>query len=271
MRELIDCHVHTACCGHATGTVAQVISAAVVVGLTGIVLTEHLPLPAALNEGGSFAPDDVEFAAYAAEVREYALRVHGTDIVLGAEADWLPERPDAMAHQRKVATDAGVEVILGSIHFLGDWPFDSPDHLDEWDRRGADSVWVEYFETWCDAARSGLFDVMAHPDLPKKFGHRPARDMLSLYDEAARAAAEGGVMIEVSTGGLRKPIAEVYPGPELLAAFCRARVPATVGSDAHAPGEVGYRMRDAYAAMHDAGYDRAAFPLGKGEVRWVQL
>ncbi len=271
MRELIDCHVHTARCGHATGTTAQVISAAVVGGLTGIVLTEHLPLPDALNEGGSFAPDDVGFAAYAEEVREYAVRVRGTDVVLGAEADWLPQRPDAMAHQREVATAAGVEVILGSVHFLGEWPFDSPDHLDEWDRRGVDAVWVEYFETWCDAAKSGLFDVMAHPDLPKKFGHRPARDVLSLYEEAARAAAEGGVMIEVSTGGLRKPVSEIYPCPELLATFCRAGVSATVGSDAHAPEEVGYRIHDAYAAMCEAGYDVAAFPMGRGKVRWVQL
>lgn len=271
MRELIDCHIHTDACGHASGTAAQMIGAAVFAGLSGVVLTEHLPLPQELNSGGGLAPDPAGFARYAEDVRATATRVKGLEVVLGAEADWLPERPEAMAAQRATAEAADVQVLLGSVHFLGDWPFDSPDHLEGWDSRGVDAVWEQYFAVWCDAARSGQFDVMAHPDLAKKFGHRPSYDAGALYAEAADAAKDGGVLVEVSTGGLRKPVGELYPAHELLAAFHARGVQATVGSDAHSPSEVGYEIAAAYEALRAAGYSRVAMPVGRGEVRWIQL
>ncbi|MDZ4169012.1 MAG: histidinol-phosphatase HisJ family protein [Coriobacteriia bacterium] len=271
MRELIDCHIHTQCCGHATGSVSQAVDAALSAGLIGIVMTEHLPLPDALNTGGLFAPSAAAFLEYARVVREQADSSRGLQIVLGAEADWLPGHPEAMQHQLDTASAAGVEVLLGSVHFLGEWPFDSPDHLDEWERQGADAVWESYFATWCVAARSGRFGVMAHPDLPKKFGHKTSYDPSDLYREAAVAAREGCVMVEVSTGGLRKPVGEIYPGPALLAHFADQGVAATAGSDAHSPAEVGFRIDAAYEALVVAGFDRVGLPMGGGEVRWVHL
>jgi histidinol-phosphatase (PHP family) len=162
-------------------------------------------------------------------------------------------------------------MVLGSVHFIDGWAFDDPDSVAEWDNRDVDEAWEQYFALWCDAARCGLFDVMAHPDLVKKFGHRPASDPAGLYREAAIAAADGGVLIEVSTAGLRRPVGELYPGPDLLQAFCQAHVGATVGSDAHAPGEVGYAIAKAYSALASAGYEHALFPDGRGGWGSVQL
>lgn len=270
MHELIDCHIHTQACGHAEGTVAQMVEAAVARGLTSIVLTEHLPLPHDLNEGGDFAPSPDAFLRYAEEVRELAAST-SLNIILGAEADWMPHRPEDMELQEEVAGSAGVDVVLGSVHFIDDWPFDSPSHLDGWDTRGVDEVWVRYFELWRAAARSGRFDVMAHPDLVKKFGHRPSFDLDDLYMEAAKAAAAGGLLIEVSTAGLRKPVGEMYPSAQLLSAFRVAGVAATVGSDAHAPDEVGYELKGAYEALSRAGYTEVAFPVRHGKVRWIAL
>lgn len=271
MRELIDCHVHTACCGHASGSVDQVVGAAVFAGLNGIVLTEHLPLPLDLDPARGVSPSEEDFASYAHEVRAIAERVRGLEVVLGAEADWLPGREAYAANVRRAATALGVSVLLGSVHILDAWTFDDPNHIEEWDSRDVDAVWSRYFEVWCDAARRGGFDVLAHPDLVKKFGHRPSFDTRELFAEAARAAADGGALIEVSTAGLRKPVGELYPGPELLKAFRAAGVEATVGSDAHAPTEVGCDIGLAYDALRAAGYDRVAFPRGAGDVRWVTL
>jgi histidinol-phosphatase (PHP family) len=271
VRELIDCHIHTEKCGHGTGSVAQMVGAAVFAGLSGIVLTEHLPLPDDLDPTHHLAMPSAEFAGYAAEVQEQAARVRGLQVVLGAEADWLPGREDFTAQTRAHAGRLGVEVLLGSVHFIDDWAFDDPHHLERWDESSVDDVWTTYFSTWCEAASSGLFDVMAHPDLVKKFGHRPTFDTRELYLEAAASAAKGGVLIEVSTGGLRKPVGELYPGPELLSAFHSAGVGATVGSDAHDPSEVGYALDMAYQALSTAGYDRVMFPLGSRHFREVEL
>ncbi|HSK46514.1 MAG TPA: histidinol-phosphatase HisJ family protein [Coriobacteriia bacterium] len=271
MRELIDCHIHTERCGHASGTVAQMISAAVFAGLTGVVVTEHLPLPLELDSDHHLSMTDGEISSYAEDVNSMAARVKGLEVILGAEADWLPGREEFSEGVRLEARAAGVRVLLGSVHFLEDWAFDDPHELAEWENRSVDEVWSAYFAHWCDAARSGYFDVMAHPDLPKKFGHRPTFDLSELYDAAARAAAEGGVAIEVSTAGLRKPVAELYPAHQLLTAFADRGVPATVGSDAHATSEVGFGIPLAYDAMLAAGYERAALPLGGGEMKWVTL
>ncbi len=271
MRELIDCHIHTHCCGHATGTVEQVVGAAVFAGLTGIVLTEHLPLPSDLDPGRAVSPSEEDFAAYAVSVQAIAKRVKGLDLVLGAEADWLPGREEYASSIRRFALDSGVRVILGSVHFLDGWAFDDPTQVESWETRDVDAVWNRYFQVWGDAARSGAFDVMCHPDLVKKFGHRPSFDPRDLYLEAADAAREGGVLIEVSTAGLRRSVAELYPGPGLLKAFAAAGVPATVGSDAHSPADVGRDIDLAYEALACAGYRQVGFPRGEGEVRWLDL
>lgn len=271
MRELIDCHIHTERCGHATGSAAQMVAAAVVAGLSGILMTEHLPLPDELDPDCHLSMPACDLETYAAEVSALAGRVHGLDVVLAAEADWLPDHPEHASHTRARAAELGIDVLLGSVHFIGGWAFDDPHHIDLWDARDVDAVWEQYFSRWCEAARSGVFTVMAHPDLVKKFGHRPSFDPRELYVEAARAAAEGGVLVEASTAGWRKPVGELYPGPELLSAFAEAGVGMTVGSDAHDPTEVGYRISDALDELAKAGYERYAFPLRADEVRWYEL
>jgi histidinol-phosphatase (PHP family) len=254
MDGLVDCHVHTARCGHGTGTVAEYVECARVRGLAGIALTEHLPLPDDLDPDREYSMPSVELPAYCREVEAEA--ADGLRVAVGVEADWLPGRMD---HVRDLLATHPWDVVLGSVHFLDQWAFDDPSLVSEWDARDVDATWERYFDLLVDAACSGMFDVMAHPDLVKKFGHRPATDPSILYDEAARAFAEAGVAAEVSTAGLRKPVGELYPGDAFLAALRRHSVPVTIGSDAHAPSEVGYCFDEARSALRLAGYDRIAW------------
>jgi histidinol-phosphatase (PHP family) len=111
---------------------------------------------------------------------------------------------------------------------------------------------MRYFDTLAAAASSGLFDSLSHPDLVKIFGERAASFD---YAPVADAIAAGGVAVEVSTAGLRKPVGELYPHPEFLAA-CRGRgVPVTLGSDAHSPDVVGRDFDRARELMRSAGYE----------------
>jgi histidinol-phosphatase (PHP family) len=61
----------------------------------------------------------------------------------------------------------------------------------------------------------------------------PAGDLAPWWDRLAKAAAENGVAAEVSSAGWRKPAAEAYPAPGLLARFRAAGVALTTASDAH--------------------------------------
>ena len=97
------------------------------------------------------------------------------------------------------------DYVIGSVHFIGDRAVDDAD-FDVWERAAATPtrVWRRYFETLAEAARSGLFDILAHPDLVKVWGvaaRRRERDPRFYYEPAVEAIAETGVAVEVSTAG----------------------------------------------------------------------
>jgi len=271
VRALIDCHIHTGYCRHAIGDAREYVDAARVASVSAMLFTEHAPLPDAFDPERALSICDADLEPYCATIATLARENPDIEIGLGLEVDWLSDDPAHAAAAIARGQAAGAQVFLGSVHFLGKWAFDDPNDLAAWDERDVDDVWLEYSDVWCQAAASGLFDVMAHPDLPKKFGHRPAREPVREYERMAEAAVAGDVLIEVSTAGLRKPVAELYPGPKLLRAFAAADVAATVGSDAHAPAEVGFAIAEAYAALVDSGHKRVAYPLPGHERRYLEL
>jgi histidinol-phosphatase (PHP family) len=159
----------------------------------------------------------------------------------------------AQDHGLPVLVGIEMDIVLGSVHWLGEHGIDDPedpaaDHL------GAESVWDRYLDEFVAAAESGLFDVMAHPDLPKVFGHVIPPGLERRIDDVVAAIAEAGVAIECSSAGLRKPIGAMYPDPDLLARFARAGVPVTLASDAHTPEDVGRDYATVVAAIRGAGY-----------------
>ena len=255
---MIDCHVHTVRCGHAEGSAADYVAAARRAGVDILTFTEHLPIPVELDPRHEYTMVESELDPYLKEIRQLADEGTGNPprVLAGIEADWLPDRLD---HVRGLLATHDFDVVLGSVHFLGDWAFDDPSLLARWDTADVDATWERYFELFGDAVASGLFDVMAHPDLVKKFGHRPGFDPVRLFDAAAAALARHGVAIEVSTAGLRKPVGELYPSKEFLAACAKAGVPATIGSDAHHPDEVGFAFDAAREALIAAGYDHVVY------------
>ena len=121
--------------------------------------------------------------------------------------------------------------VVGSVHFLADEAVDFHGYP-EWEPwniwRGADpeKVWSRYFETLGEAARTGMFDILAHPDLVKVWGDRvpiPDGDLRRFYERALDGIAESDVAIEVSTAGLRKPVAGEVPGRALPGDVPRGR------------------------------------------------
>ena len=179
-----------------------------------------------------------------------AARDGGLPVLVGIEMDWIPDRVD---DTRALLAAHPFDIVLGSVHWLGDLAVDHPDYPC-WDDLGADETWGRYLDELAAAAVSGLFDVLAHPDLPKVFGTRMPAHLAGRRDEVIAAIADCGVAVECSSAGLRKPIGELYPDPDWLAAFCRAGVPVTLSSDAHRPEDVARDYPTAVAALRGAGY-----------------
>jgi histidinol-phosphatase (PHP family) len=174
-------------------------------------------------------------------------RERGLPVKLGLEVDYVPGREE---ETRELLAPYPWDYLLGSVHFIDGRGVDGEPRLV--DEVGVDETWRRYFETLARAARSGLFDSLSHPDLPKVFGDRP--DTFD-YGEIADAIAESGIAIEVSTAGLRKPVGELYPHPDFLVACRERRVPVTTASDAHVPSLVGRDFDRARELLRSAGYE----------------
>lgn len=240
MQPLPDYHVHTFRCGHAGGESREFVEHAVAEGLIEIAMTDHIPLYFLPEERRDprLAMREDQFEGYVEEVRELEREFAGRiPVRLGLEADYAEGHEEEL---ERWLSRADFDVVLGSVHWVaGDW-IDAPSSAARFEREGTDALYAEYYRLLAKAARTGLFDVLTHFDLAKKHGHRPSRPLLEAEGEAIRAAREAGCAVEISSAGLRKPVAEVYPEPRLLARIVEARVPVTFSSDAHAPAEVGW-------------------------------
>ncbi len=244
----IDLHNHTTRCNHAEGTVEAYIERAIDLGIDIYGFSEHAPMD--FDEGYRVSFDDM--AAYESDIRRaretYADRI---DIRLGYEVDWLP------GHMDDRVLNAGVDFLIGSVHFIDKWGFDNPEFIGEWHERDVDTVWRDYFEAVTAMVRSGHFDIVGHLDLIKLFGDWPTTDVRALARPALEAIADSGMVLEINTAGLRKPVGELYPARPLLEEAHALKIPVTFGSDAHAPGQVGAGLEEAYALARAVGYTEA--------------
>ncbi len=192
-----------------------------------------------------FARDDLE--EYCRFVREH------TDLRLGIEADFILGGEDRTANLLE-AHD--FDYVVGSVHFLRDESLDMAEYS-VWDTtRSAEEIWRRYFQTLGEAARSGLFDILAHPDLVKVWGSdrpRPDGDLRRYYELAIEGIAESGIAVEVSTAGLRKRAREIYPAPAFLEMCVEAGVPVALSSDAHRPQDVGADYEQALELLERVG------------------
>ena len=175
----------------------------------------------------------------------------GLPVKLGLEIDFFPETIEAVLD---LIEPYPWDFLIGSVHWVGGWAIDSSDVAYEFDRRGIESAWEEYFVLEEALARSGAVDVLAHVDVCKKYGYRPPREPVDLYASVVAAALGSGTAVEVSSQGLRRPAAEVYPSPRFLEMFHDAGVAVTLASDAHSPDEAGWGHDEVVGAARRAGY-----------------
>lgn len=264
MFPIADLHTHTRLCHHADGEPADYVDCATKLGLKILGISDHFPAPIGY---------DVPFRMQPKEWSDYCSMVHravdigaqnGLDVLFATEYDFVPghmrEVVDALAvAQEKAGRE--FDYLIGSVHYTGDFAFDDPDKVGEWETRGPDAVWEQYLDSLEQFVTEHVFQIMAHSDLPKKFGfmHHNPDYVTGRFRTIFRIAAEKNVCLELNTAGLRVPAKEIYPSVELLKIAFDANMKITFGSDAHAPGLVARDFEHACALAKEVGWTEACF------------
>jgi len=135
-----------------------------------------------------------------------------------------------------------LDFVLGSVHFLerADQMFDSvPDGATQFEHKNIDEIYADYFRRVSEVIGTGLVDSLAHLDLIKIHGHRPAADIRALVNETLEIIHARNLAIELSTAGWRKPVKELYPSDSIIELAIEKGIPFTTASDAHSHVQLG--------------------------------
>ena len=238
---------------HTPAAVERFAQAAATAGVDEIGFTEHLYY---FREFDELVKHPYQRDRLGHDIDRYCEAVlegkrRGLPVKLGLEVEWFG---GAEAELTEILAGYPWDYLLGSVHLLEGEAIDLEPGL--WELLTVEEIWRRYFAALGELAASGLVDVLAHPDLVKIFGRRPAPQVVAeLHEEAAESIQAAGIAIEVSTAGLRKCVAELYPDEAFLLACRRRGIPVTTASDAHVAQDVGRDLGRAVELLRRAGYE----------------
>lgn len=254
---MIDYHLHTPLCRHALGSPEEYLAAARRQGLVEIGFADHYPLGLlGVEPESEVSMRPGELPGYISEIRALGAGEKEIAVKLGVEVDYLPGKEELLAGL--LARDP-FDFVIGSIHFMDDWDFTHPYHAGRYEEQPLEQIYSRYFELLWRACGSGLFDIIGHIDVVKKFGHRlPDEAMEPYWRETARVLQANELCFELNSSGKAAPAGEFYPGRRLLELCFQKKVPVTLGSDAHGPEQVGRSFDEALALLDEVGYRELA-------------
>ncbi len=177
-------------------------------------------------------------------------------VKIGFEVDFACTPMDDIV---RFTEDPELDFIIGSVHHLGPWLFNDTRFLDGYKGKDMDQLYESYYAAMEKAVSTGMIDIVGHLDLIKLFNIAPPkRNPVSYAEGTLRAIREAGSCVEINTSGLYKPVGEVFPSRELLKRCQEYDVPITLGSDAHAPSDVGRDLALALDMARGCGYSKVS-------------
>jgi len=261
MAIICDYHMHTPLCKHAIGEPIEYVKRAHERGLKIIGFSDHCPLPT--NFDTECRMDVSRIDEYIGMIEKVKNNPYGVKVLLGMEVDYVPYR---MGEVVDLTNKYNFDYIIGSIHYVDDYPFDHPGYIDRWNTpQKIQYIWEKYADLLQEMVSNFKIDIIGHIDLPKKFKMYPQdiNPFLRKLSEVFKLASEKNIVIEINTAGKRKPVGEFYPSLEILKLIKKSGCSITFGSDAHAPDEVSSDFLEASGLAANAGFSDYTIISGK--------
>lgn len=255
-----DTHLHT-CYSHGAHTPWEMLVSAKNKGLKLIGFSEHSPRPLGFDYIHEYREQLTRFLPqYVTQILELKQKSNNCRVLLGLEMDWLEGQIDFI---KRAITAYPYDYLTGSVHFLGDWGFD--DGREPWlnaSQEQCEALYEHYFHNWKNMLASGLFQIAAHPDLIKIFSVEQFHIWLAkpqaraLIHDCLLTLRNSGMAMEISSAGLRKACAEIYPAPEIMEIASSLHLPVSFASDAHCMGDIGRDFDKLAAYAKSFGFER---------------
>ncbi len=263
-----DYHVHTTF-SDGVGSVAQCIEHAISVGLSEIGIADHVS-PVQPTPWDTASIPFARLEEYVAAVREAGARYDGIAVLLGMEADYVPQHENEL---QALLAAMPLDYVIGGVHVIDGFEFDDPAARDDERWSDPDALFTAYYDIVRKAAECGCFDVIAHFDYIGLWGHAPGPAVGGAVVAALDAVAASGAALELNTDRISDPAGVMYPSDEVLRAACGRGIPLVISSDAHAAEHVGRLWDEALERAARAGYratlrlsDRRVVPLSGGSL-----
>lgn len=243
---IYDSHVHTHFCHHAAGDLDDYAVEAYANNLRGFIFTCHSPLPIQWAPSVRMAME--ELPHYQRTIEQLQVDWgHVLDIRLGLECDYVPHHPEVI---EPVIGQLPLDYVLGSVHPQFD------EYLAQYYFGVEEDFQAQYFRHLADAAESGYFHAISHPDLVRELfpdSWDLQRQLPHIREMLDRVAATS-VALELNTSSLFRAFGETSPGPAMLAEMAERQIPVVLGSDAHQADCVAREFHYALRLLRELGY-----------------
>ena len=245
-------HTHTQRCLHAMGTEEDYIQAALNAGLSVLGFTDHAPFPD--HDFGMRMPYS-ELEPYFSAVDHLATQ-YSSDILIqkSLEIEYLPQYESY--YQFLLQTYKPDYLLLGE-HFY----FDEKGEVFNIYNAKSTGDYIHYANSIAAALKTGLFQMVAHPDLFALNHFEWDRNCDTASEIIVNAALETGTVLEFNANGYRRGIHDypdgkryMYPHMNFWKKAASSGASVMIGADAHEPYQVWDACMDkAIEVLHELG------------------
>lgn len=259
---MIDYHVHTRLCNHATGVMSDFVHRAIEIGLNEICFLDHLTLQ---DQGKRLSMTLGEVPVYFQAVQMLKKKYDGQiKVQAGLEIDFSETHVDMVTD---IVGTYAFDVIGSSVHFPDGFDIVRSSSAwrneDTYTDKETEMIYGRYYETLDRMLEYDYFDIICHFDLVKKFGRKPSRSFDEEIIEILKKVKQKDLTIELNTSGYDHRTGESYPGPDIIKKCNNFGISFALGSDAHNPQTVGRYFDNAFQLLQQAGYTEIAVFSGR--------
>lgn len=179
------------------------------------------------------------------------LREYGYEAKIGIEVCNFQNQ----AKVREILDKYPFDYVIGSIHFIRGWAYDSEEIKAEWQQHSLEDIYEWYTQEIEHLCAGGLYDVLGHPFNIRLYKYFPDFDVTPYLLRAVQALKKADMGIDVNTGTYyRYPVQEISPYGDFLNLAKEYELPIITSSDAHKPEDCGAYIDDAIKYVKEYGY-----------------